>query len=185
MVERPLVLLLQLRDLSRERAYGLRAFAFPSLGRCANRIGTEPGKSRSASGLRSGSGQGMRPPAFSPKNTSMVQPRWISQRERIIFRPCGIGREQSRQTLASTRMGSAQLGQAPRTEPGGGARISGSLIVADSGPQRHSVSIRHSWSPPGARAVRARVRLRALSRPPTRPRIGRLANRVCGSFGRY
>ena len=63
----------------------LRAFAFPSLGRCINRIGTEPGKSRSASGLRSGSGQGMRPPAFSPKNTSMVQPRWISQQARIIF----------------------------------------------------------------------------------------------------
>jgi hypothetical protein len=37
----------------------------------------------------------------------------------------------------------------------------------------------------GARAAPARLRLRALSRPPVRPRIGRLANRVCGSFGRY
>src|SRR4029453_14073179 len=27
----------------------------------------------------------MRPSAFSPKNTSMVQPRWISQQARIIF----------------------------------------------------------------------------------------------------
>ena len=58
---------------------------FTLLSRCFASIGTKPGKSRSASRLRPGWGLGMRPSAPSPKNTSMVQPRWIGQWERIIF----------------------------------------------------------------------------------------------------